>query len=152
MSRKDYSIAARPVYDLPPPTAGLPYKGGLGGLRTDDAPPAPLKGRAASWAFAAGVDTWLDPGQLERDLDGDPELRALADQRAARLAEGASPQRVAKALRKLAPRVQRVFVEATLTAITVKFESVRPLVAEYVLAKAAARAAHPARFPDDEIE
>lgn len=150
MSRKDTGVSPRPAYDMPPPNAGLPYKGGLAELCRDDAPAAPSR-RAPPWAFAAepGLETWLDPRALERALDDDPRLaRLLAALAAAMPAKPGQPW-LEEAFRKVEVHVARVFDEVHLPALIERFRAVEHLVLQYVLAKAAARVAHPARFPAD---
>jgi hypothetical protein len=132
---------AGPAYDMPTPNAGLPYKGGLKELC--DEPRA--EGHLPPWAFATETyDTWISPDLLEAALDGDLALRREFD----RLAEAGASGPTASAER----HVGRIFEDVILPDVIARFDAIRPLVAQYCLAKAAARRQHPKRFPEPEAE
>ncbi len=142
------------AYDMPPPNAGLPGRGGLADLYRD----------AKQWAFRSAnpSDTWLDPALLEKALDADPKLRKAL---AATLDElGPPPPRdapakarvrerdLARLLSRLEQHVERVFAEVVLVDIARRFHQVKRFVAMYALAKESARRRSPNRFPALEEE
>jgi hypothetical protein len=143
----NYAPTPRPIVDMAPPNRGLPMGGGLKELTT--APTEP--GKIPPWAFTrkgGGFDTWLDPDLLEMALDRDPAFRAACREALAKLERDPSPEKVAKAVRALAKHATRVLREAVLEDVALRFEAVAGLVAEYGLAKEAARRVSPLRFPE----
>lgn len=159
MSRKAQDgTSARPVFDMAAPNQGLPYRGRLREL---------CKGKtkgphcATPSAFAdPGHDAWLDAATLERFLAADSKIarscRNALEAIPPPIGSKASPAEIAKrdrliakAQRKVERGVDRIFNELMLVDIVERFDRVRPLVAQYMIARAAAKAAHPSRFPDD---
>lgn len=148
--------AVAPAYDMARPNDGAPDRGMLAGLCL--AGEKNKKG-APPWVFSApGRDTWIDAELLEEMMDADPSLRRACKATLASLParpRGKDPEQLAghearmrKAIRAIAGHVGRVFEEKMLVEIIQRFEPVKSMVAEYMLAKEAVRAARPAKFPE----
>jgi hypothetical protein len=140
---KQLLIQVRPAYDLTPPNEGLPYKGGLPELCRPIEPGRALPPPA--FRVESTSDTWVDPAALEALLDGDAQVRAIA---AASVRGPLSARGTERALGLLAREIDRVVETELLPQLLDQFTGVRLLVAQYVLAKAAARALHPRRFEE----
>ena len=105
-------------------------------------------------SYPAFKGTGVSPSWLALALDSDDAIKATAHRllakRNGKPIKNGSPAE-ARIERILIKHVTRIFEEVLLVEVLEKFEEIKPLIAQYVLAKEAARLGRPERFPPEHV-